>query len=273
MKKVPLSATVAVVVAAVLGFFVTWQEPAFGQAGTTVEQRLGAIEGELKALRQEVQQLVKTLQSRPAPQTAGAAAAAPAAPVPLPATIRIGGAPVLGRADAKLTIVEFSDFECPFCGRFQRDTFPQLKAEYIDAGKVRYVFRNFPLESIHPRAMQSAEAGACAHAQGKFWPMHDRLYANQQALAEINLVAHAQTMGLDMTAFRQCLAGQSIGQIRQDLEEGGRGGITGTPGFFIGTAGPDGTMKVLRRIVGAQPYASFKALLDALLASPQAAGG
>ena len=272
MKNVPVSAVAAVLVAAVLGSLVTRQESAFGQAGTTVEQRLGAIEGELKALRQEVQQLVKTLQSRPAPQTAGAAAAAPAAPPPLPATIRIGSAPALGRADAKVAIVEFSDFECPFCGRFNRDTFPQLKAEYIDTGKVRYVFRNFPLESIHPRAMKSAEAAECAHVQGKFWPMHDRLYANQQALADADLVAHAQALGLDMTPFQQCMAGQAVAKIRQDLDEGARGGITGTPGFFVGTTGPDGNLRVLRRIVGAQPYAAFKAALDALLASPQAAG-
>ena len=191
IKNVPVLAVAAVLVAAALGFLVTRQEPVSGQAGTVVEQRLGAIEGELKALRQELQLLRTALQSRPAPQTAGAAAAAPAAPAPLPATIGIGSAPVIGRADARLTIVEFSDFECPFCGRFNRDTFPQLKSEYIDTGKVRYVFRNFPLERIHPRAMKSAEAGACAHLQGKFWPMHDRLFANQQALTEPDLVAHA----------------------------------------------------------------------------------
>lgn len=267
MKNVPLSAMVAVLVAAVLGFFVTRQESASGQG--TLEQRVAALESGHVALQQQIQQLRTSLQARPAGQAA-APAAAPAAPPPLPATIRIGSAPVLGRADARLTIVEFSDFECPFCGRFNRDTFPQLKTEYIDTGKVRYVFRNFPLERIHPRAMKSAEAGECAHAQGKFWPMHDRLFTNQQALAEPDLVAHAQALGLDMTAFRPCLAGQSVAKIRQDLDEGARGGITGTPGFFLGTAGADGNLRVLRRIVGAQPFASFKTALDALLASPQA---
>lgn len=179
---------------------------------------------------------------------------------------------MIGRADAKLTIVEFSDFECPFCGRFTRDTFPQLKAEYIDTGKVKYAFRNFPLARMHPRAMKAAEAGECAHLQGKFWPLHDRLFANQQALAESDLVAHAQALGVDMARFKPCLAGETVAKIRQDLDEGARGGITGTPGFFIGTTGPDGNLKVLHRIVGAQPYANFKAALDAALTSPQPAG-
>lgn len=265
MKNVPMSAVLALIVAGGLVFVMTRQQPAAPGQGT-LEQRVAALESGHLALQQQIQQLQAGGQNQE-----GGQAAAPAAPrdPALPAELDIAGAPALGPVTATLTMVEFSDFECPFCGRYQRETFPQLKAEYIDSGKIRYVFRHFPLTQIHPRAMKSAEAAECAHRQGKFWPMHDRLFANQQALADDTLVAHAQAVGLNMAAFQQCFGGQAQAKIRQDLDEGAGGGVSGTPGFFLAEAAKDGKVRVLSRIVGAQPYANFKSAIDAQLALPR----
>ena len=180
--------------------------------------------------------------------------------------LAIDGAPSRGRADAKLTMVEFSDFQCPFCGRFTRETRGQLEREYVDTGKVRMVFRNFPLQNIHPNAIKAAEAAECAQRQSKFWEMHARLFANQQALADADLVRDAQAIGVDVPSFRQCFAGEAVTRIRMDLNEGARAGVTGTPTFFIGKPVKDGTIHVVQEIVGAQPYAAFKSALDAALA-------
>lgn len=227
--------------------------------------RIQALEAGQQQVLSQLQEMTVMLQGGAAgARTAEAPPITAPAEAPLPETVRTAGAPALGKADARVVMVEFSDFECPFCGRFTAQTFPQLKAEYIDTGKIRYVFRNFPLEQIHPRAMKSAQAAECAHQQGKFWPMHDRLFTNQQALGDADLDAHAKAVGLNTSAFGQCLPG-TVGKIRSDLDEGSRGGISGTPGFFIGTTGADGNLRVLKRIVGAQPYANFKSALDEAL--------
>jgi protein-disulfide isomerase len=190
---------------------------------------------------------------------------------PLNFDLQLAGAATKGRADAPLVILEFSDFECPFCGRFSRGIYFQIQREYVDTGKVRYVYRHLPIERIHPNAMKAAEAAQCALAQGKFWEMHDRLFANQKALALPNLIAYAQVLGLNPTTFQQCLAGQTTARVRQDLAEGLKAGITGTPAFFIGTVTKEGKLKVLHKLIGAKPYATFKATLDSLVAQTAAA--
>jgi len=146
---------------------------------------------------------------------------------------------------------------------------PQIEKEYIQTGKVKYVARDFPLESIHKEAFKAAEAGHCAGEQGKFWEMHARLYANQRALAPNNLPQHAQAIELDVPKFQQCLeSGKYAAKIRQDLADGQQAGVTGTPGFFLGVTDPnDQKVKVSRVLKGAQPYTSFKAAIDDLLSS------
>lgn len=186
------------------------------------------------------------------------------------ADLDLAGAATKGRADARLVILEFSDFECPFCGRFSRGVYNQIQREYVDTGKVRYVYRHLPIERIHPNAMKAAEAAQCALAQGKFWEMHDLLFANQKALAPPHLNAHAQVLALNMTSFQQCLAGQATARVKQDLADGLKAGITGTPAFFIGTVTKQGKLKVLQKLIGAKPYPTFKATLDSLLAQTAA---
>ncbi|MDE1970505.1 MAG: DsbA family protein [Patescibacteria group bacterium] len=173
------------------------------------------------------------------------------------------GGVALGNKNASVTVVEFSDFECPFCRVFWRDTFPALKKEYIDTGKVKFVYRNFPL-SIHPMAVPYAEAALCANDQGKFWEMHDRIFGEQNKLGEgtittttnDDIIAWAHATGLNMTQFSQCIS-QHIhaDQIKADAADGSTLGVEGTPTFFING-------KIL---VGALPPSDFERVIDAAL--------
>ena len=183
--------------------------------------------------------------------------------------VSIDGAPVFGKADAKVTIVEFSDYQCPFCARYANDTFPQIEREYIDTGRVKYVFRDFPIEAAHPQAFKAHEAVYCAGEQGKRREMHKRIFANQRAMSVSDLSAHAAALGLDKSRFDKCLGADGYAaKIRGGLSAGEQAGVRGTPTFFVGLTEPNsGTLKAVRRIVGAQPYGAFKAAIDDLLAA------
>ena len=128
--------------------------------------------------------------------------------------------------------------------------------------------REFPLESIHPQAFKAAEAALCAGDQGKYWEMHDRLFANQRALAPADLTAHAQALGLE-AAFTRCLdGGQKTAKIRRDLADGQKAGVTGTPSFFVGVVdGKGGPVKIVQTLKGAQAFPAFKAAIDSVLAT------
>lgn len=138
----------------------------------------------------------------------------------------------------------------------------------MKTGKLRYIVRDFPLESIHPHAFRAAEAARCAADQGKYWEMHERLFSNQKALAAAELVAHAQALGLGTDEFKGCLdGGKHSARVRGDLEEAQRLGVTSTPTFLVGVVEPDGThVRAARKIVGAQPYAAFREAIEGLLA-------
>jgi protein-disulfide isomerase len=226
-------------------------------------KRLDALEASQKAIQKQLDEIKSLLASRPA-------APAAAGPNVQGLEIPLADTAVKGQPSAKLVVVEFSDFQCPFCGRYAREAYPQLQKEFVDTGKVRYAFKNLPLESLHPFAFKAAEAGECAREQGKFWEMHDRLFANQQALAEPNLQEYARSIGADASKFQSCMAGKATAHVREDGAEAARLGAASTPSFFIGQATADGKVKVIRKITGAQPYASFKAALEGLLASPPA---
>lgn len=160
--------------------------------------------------------------------------------------------PSRGPEGAKITIVEFSDFECPFCSRAE-ESVDQVMEKY--AGKVRIVFRHFPL-SFHPNAPKAAEASACAHEQGKFWEMHKQLFANQKGLTVPELKQHAATIGLDQAKFDACLDGGSMkALVDADTKAGSEAGVNGTPAFFING----------RLLSGAQPFAEFEKVIEAEL--------
>jgi len=173
-----------------------------------------------------------------------------------PANISLAGEPVEGSANAKVTMIEFSDFQCPFCGRFFSDAYPQIKQNYIDAGKVKLVFKNFPLTQIHANAEKAAEASECAFEQNKFWEYHDKLFQNQNNLGVSDLKKYAQQVDLDAQKFNSCLdTGKYASRVSQELQEGIAAGVDGTPSFFING----------NKIVGAQPFSVFQQAIDTQL--------
>lgn len=177
--------------------------------------------------------------------------------------VDLTGVNVLGRADAPVTIVEFTDLECPYCRAFHVGAFVQLKREYIDTGKVRFVSRDFPLD-FHPNARPAAVAVRCAGEQGKFWEMRHVVTLNATALGPPTYDRLAAELGLDAGRFSACLADdRHRAAIDRDIAEATRAGVTGTPSFVLGTTAPDSVEGV--RIVGAQPFPVFEARIKALL--------
>ena len=185
-----------------------------------------------------------------------------------PADITIDGSPVMGQADAPVTMVEFTDYQCPFCRRYSNGTFPQIIKDYVKTGKVRYVVRQFPLKAIHPKAVKASEASLCAGDQGKYWEMHDRIFQKTKAFEQKEWVRHAEALGLDMGSFKDCLEnGKKTQKVNRDLKEGTALGMRGTPGFFFGRTDPDNPnkFKAVQMIRGAHPYPQFKQIIEKLL--------
>ncbi len=192
-------------------------------------------------------------------------------------------APVTGDPNAPITIIEFSDFQCPFCGKFVSDSWPQIEQNYIKTGKAKLIFRNYPLP-FHPFAKKAAEATQCALEQGKFWEMHDKLFANQTALTITDLKKYAGQLGLDTTKFNDCLdSGKYTAVVQKDYQDGANYGIEGTPSFFIGKssgisidpayvkAQSQANIYVFKTgnasvVIGAQPFSVFQKAIDEALA-------
>jgi protein-disulfide isomerase len=221
---------------------------------------------ELKAgqvqIQKDIQDIKKQLQAKPAPPGGDFKEA----------MINIKGAPVMGGKNAKLVLIEFSDYQCPFCGRHGRDTDPQIQKEYIDTGKMKLVFMDFPLD-FHQYAFKAAVASLCAGDQGKYWEMHAKLFNNPNNdpayLGPENIMKYAEEFGLKAAKFKECLdSGKHDAEIKQRQAEGQtKAGITGTPAFLLGYIQPDGTVKATKKIVGAGPYANFKAAIDEQLSA------
>ncbi len=174
-----------------------------------------------------------------------------------PPKVEVGydSARVQGNPDAPVTIVEFSDFQCPYCKK-AAGTLNDLLAKYD--GKIKLAYRDFPMRQLHPQAQLAAEASRCAGEQGKYWEYHDALYADQSKLDAPGLTAAALKLGLDEKVFQACLAsGKFKAQVEQDLQDGTRAGVTGTPAFFI-----NGIF-----VNGAQPQAEFEKIIDRELAA------
>lgn len=186
----------------------------------------------------------------------GVAPSVPAAPVNV---AERADAPAVGKSNAKVTFIEFVDFQCPFCQRFFNDAYKQIKSKYVDAGKVRVVFMHYPL-SFHQNAQKASEAAECANRQRKFVEYHDVLFQKGQVdgtgLDQTSLKQYATDLSLNNSKFNQCLDGGETAQVvKDDLAAGTAAGVTGTPTMFI-----NGKM-----IVGAQPFASFEQAIEAAL--------
>ena len=174
----------------------------------------------------------------------------------------------MGNRSAKVGLVVYSDFQCPFCGKFARETLPILDEQYVRPGKVLVAFRQFPLPK-HPFAVKAAEAADCAGRQGKFWSYHDRLFANPQSLDLAGLHEHARQVQLDTRQFAACLAGQASVMVQADMASGSALQVAGTPAFLAGTMLPDGRMKVMERFSGALPAVQFQSMLDRLVGTAE----
>lgn len=179
--------------------------------------------------------------------------------IPSDVEVEAGDSPVKGEADAPVTIIEFLDYQCPFCERFFKQTLPLIEEQYIKTGKVRLVYKDFPLISIHPEAEKAAEAARCAREQKGdegYFKMHDKLFENQQELSVENYKKWARDLGVVGTKFDECLdKGKYSDAVEEELAYGEQLGVTGTPAFFING----------RMISGAQPFDVFKQAIDSAL--------
>ncbi len=187
--------------------------------------------------------------------------------VPTVVSANVHGEPFRGTNSARVAIIEYSDFDCSFCGRYSRNVFPRIESDYIQSGKIKYFFRDLP-EPIDTNAWFKARAARCAGDQGKFWQMHDLLFAHQPATSP-EVIALTQTLGVDMGEFNQCISSEKYLQnIRRSAAGAKRMGLYGTPTFLIGTLSDDGDfLRVNRVLVGAETYESIKSVLDELLGS------
>ena len=241
-------------------------QPAAYAGEEELKNEMRALKKEVSNLRTDIRKLTKLvergLQAKPSRP--------PRPPRPTTGKTGITNDPFMGNADAPVVLVEFSDYECPFCGRFFRNTLSQIKKEYVDTGKLKYVFKDFPL-AFHKKAPKASEAAHCAGEKGKFWEMHDLIYENQKQMDIPDLINHAQSLGLDVKEFEECLTNsRHAAGIQKDIAAGKASGVTGTPSFILGKLNKNGEVagNVLR---GAQPFASFKTAIDSLLKKVSAA--
>lgn len=234
-----LGAVAGVLVLCTIGFFIL-----LGVALTGGGLNLGTLGGEKVAAEEGT--------GNPSPS-------APAAPQPVAGTAPAVDAKadhIRGNVNAKVTLLVYSDFECPFCGRFV-PSLEQAAKEYGD--KIRIVFRHFPL-SFHQQAMPAALSAECASEQGKFWEFHDELFKNQTGLGDAFFKSTATKLGLNMTKFNDCVSSAKYTQKIQDQQAGGSAaGVGGTPHTIV--TGPKGSTPVS----GAQPFASLKAAIDSVM--------
>lgn len=216
----------------------------------------------LGALTTKISYLEKNGKNQAAAPTAQVPAQGDQTPAPgAKVDVANGNFPLKGNSDAKVTIVEFADFRCPFCEQYFTNTMPQIIKDYVDSGKVKYAFRNYAF--LGPASITAANAAECANDQGKFWDFHNYLYKNQPAETDTSmyntdtLTQAAVSLGMNGDAFRSCLDGKKFdSKVSGDLADGQKAGVNGTPTFFI-----NGTS-----LVGAQPYSAFKTIIDQELA-------
>jgi protein-disulfide isomerase len=179
-------------------------------------------------------------------------------------SIALSAANRKGTPDAEVVLLEFSDYQCPYCGKYANETFGEIDKEFVVTNRIQYAFHNYPLGS-HGDAIPAAVAAECSGEQGKYWEMHERLFTKQAELSKRIWLQEAPELQLDVHAFEKCLSGAKAEKVRADMAEASRLGVNSTPTFFIGKLTKDGQMKALRRIAGAQPYAVFEKELNKIL--------
>jgi protein-disulfide isomerase len=233
------------------------QQP--GPQNPSAEQDAPIVRGledilkELRALRAEIRNLRAPTERPPAPA--------------MPSSLPLGDGPILGSAQARVAIIELSDFQCPFCKKFHDDTLPRIKSAYVDTGKARYLFHNFPLEGMHPQARKAATAAICAWKQDAFWPAQSALFASQAQLGRNPYREIAHSIGINVSDFEACVASdETQKRLDQELALAQTSGVRGTPHFVVGRI-KGNEITELAALSGAQPYEAFAAALDRLAAN------
>jgi protein-disulfide isomerase len=240
-----------------------------GPASARTSDEIKALKEEVAAMREGQEKMQKDLDeikkliqqgARPAPARAGSTFT--------PKTIELGSVSSRGDADAPVTLIEYSDYDCPFCKRHAETVMPALIEDYVNTGKLRFIMREYPIDRLHPRATAASEAVLCAGDQGDYWGMHDAMFANQKANTDDDFRNMVADLGLDVDAFNACMESDKFTQqIRSDIAEGQGLGVSGTPSFVVGLTDPEdsNTVNLTKFIRGAQPLPSFKAAIDELL--------
>jgi len=217
-------------------------------------QEPGITRQQAEEIIQELRQIRQLLERQQQQQAAGP---------PAKIKMNLEGVQMLGSKNAPLTMVEFTDYQCPFCQSFYTQTFAELKKNFIDTGKVRFYARDLPLDSMHPNAMRAAEAGRCAAEQDQFWKLRDVMGSHPDKLDLDSLVADAQFLKMDVAAFRNCVVSEKYKDaVQADVLEAMRIGADGTPAFIIGKSTAEGLEGDL--VVGAHPYSTFDLKLRSL---------
>lgn len=235
-----------------------------GWSASTKEE-VRALSVQMEAMQKdlaEIKNMIKDI------KTAPAAPARPAAPVFKEQVVSVAGSPYMGEVDATLTLIEYSDYQCPFCARHYRDVLPDFIKEYIETGKLKYVMRELPLTNIHPNAMNASYAALCAGDQGQYFAMHNILFDNQRELDVVSLKGYAAGLGLDTNTFDECLDNKKHKeQVEKDMASSKIFGITGTPAFAFGVTDPEDPDKVnIKKVMkGAQGFRFFQNQINPLL--------
>jgi protein-disulfide isomerase len=223
----------------------------------------GITEEQATAMLNELKEIRLLLERQQQNRGTSASGSVPAAAEKVSLTMKGGYA--LGSESAPLTLVEFTDYQCPFCNKFHLSTFPELKKNFVDTGLVRFVSRDLPLQ-FHKNAFEAARSARCAGEEGRYWEVRDWLSSNPDNLSHEAILNFAQQTGVDPNVFQACLDSERHrDDIHKDVAEAQAIGITGTPGFVIGRT-TNGVLEGVK-IVGAQPYGTFESRIKQLLAT------
>lgn len=227
-----------------------------------LQKEVGDLKAGQEAIQKELAEIKQLLKS--------GARGAPSQPGFKPSDVTIDDAPVLGDSSATVTLMEFSDYQCPFCARHYREVMPTLVKDYVETGQLKYVMRENPIRSIHSRATDASIAALCAKDQGRYWEMHNLMFDDIKKLSNEDLIGHATSLGLDMTQFNSCYESKDYEKrVNDDLAAGRSLGVRGTPAFVLGLTDPDDPNKahMTEFVNGAKSLDEFKRIIDQLIAS------
>jgi protein-disulfide isomerase len=224
-------------------------------------RELESVKSDMTARNQQISSAIEEVKKLAGSKTP----TRPSPPSPQNVKVSVDDDPIKGDPKAPVTIIEFSDFQCPFCKRFYDQVLPSLDKEYISTGKVRLVFRDYPLE-FHKNALPAAIAANCAEEQGQYWEVHDFLFENPNKLDTASILSATDELNLNREKFEKCLNDKTKeAEVNKDFQEGQLYGVRGTPSFFIGKTEDDKNEMTGVYIRGAQPFQAFKTEIDKLL--------